>query len=69
MSEPDVPYPKKRNEPVARAPPGVPKKPVTNPDLPPGQSPNLPPAQTKRKKEDQTKETNCKPDAFCDNSA
>jgi hypothetical protein len=56
MSEPDIPYPKKRNEPVTCPPHGILKKPLTNPDLTPGQPPNLTPVQAKRKEEDKNKE-------------
>ncbi|MGE5555022.1 MAG: hypothetical protein ACM3UY_01975 [Methanocella sp.] len=53
MSEPDYPYPKKKNEPTEapekKAPAGTPPLIPTTPDVPPGLPQNLPPAQTKRK--------------------
>jgi hypothetical protein len=51
LSEANYPYSKKRNEPTATKPPGMPKMPIKNPDLPPGYQQNMSPAQTKRKKE------------------
>jgi hypothetical protein len=53
MSEPNYPYPKKRNEPREPkkiTPPGMPQHIPKSPDLPPEHPKNLPPAQTERTK-------------------